>query len=52
MANLIITQELAQAIVNYLGQRPHNEVRALIDAILALPVIEDEKPDKAKPKPE
>lgn len=32
---MVMPMNLAQAIVNYLEQRPHREVRALIDNIVA-----------------
>ena len=47
-----ITEPVLNGVLQYLGQRPHDEVRGLIDA-LAREVVPQNQPKPAKPeKPE
>lgn len=36
---LVIPVELAQALVNYLGRQPHNDVAGFIQALATSPVV-------------
>jgi hypothetical protein len=50
----VITQELAQAILNYLTTKPYREVAGLVQALEGLPRLANppmkEQPTKEKPK--
>lgn len=41
----VISQELAQALLNYLAQRPYAEVFELVAAVQALPEAEEALPE-------
>jgi hypothetical protein len=43
MSKLEITEELAQAILNYLANRPYKKVMVLIDQLMQLKKIEEPK---------
>jgi hypothetical protein len=45
----VITQELAQAILNYLTTKPYREVAGLVQALEGLPRLAN-PPTKEKPK--
>jgi len=44
----VISQELAQALLNYLAARPYAEVFELVAAVQALPEVEAEAPPKKR----
>lgn len=51
MKKLNITQDLAQAIVNYLATRPYAEVYRMVQGLQSLEVHpEPEKEEDSKPK--
>lgn len=50
MKNYKISEELAQAILNYLSERPVKEVLNLFQALQQIKQIEEPQPDKVDSK--